>query len=184
MYCLVAVSLAFAYAALKPMSEGLFDTSMWVAKILAAPDAQDNETTKQFLKIAQAALMEGWLSNIPFIATILFFSSIVVGFICSWWVGILMYFVSATLGVLAKLLFVRPVSYYMPLLHHKMVNRGIDYRRQSDAERAQAAESYCKDLLQIMHIYQNSRVRPPTAKQLTYLPYGDLHYWLEHGANA
>ncbi len=181
MYCLIAISLALAYAALKPLSEGLFDTSMWVAKILAAPEAEDNETTEQFLKIGQAALMEGWLSNIPFIATILFFSSIAVGFICSWWVGVLMYFVSVTLGVLTKLIFMRSVSCYLPLLHHKMVNREIDYKRQRDAERAQAAESYCKDLIQIMHIYQNSRLRPPTAKQLTQIPYGDLYYWLERG---
>jgi hypothetical protein len=103
MYCLIAISLALAYAALKPLSEGLFDTSMWVAKILAPPDAEDNETTRQFLKMGQAALMEGWLSNIPFIATILFLSSIVVGFICSWWVGILMYFVSAILGGLTRM---------------------------------------------------------------------------------
>jgi|ERR1019366_8937597 hypothetical protein len=182
MYCLIAISLALAYAALKPLGEGLFDTSMWVAKILTAPETEDNETSRQFIKIGQAALMDGWLSNIPFIATILFLSSIVVGFICSWWVGILMYFVSVVLGVLTKLIFMRSVSYYLPLLHHKMVNRELDYKRQGDASRAQAAESYCKDLLQIMHIYQNARLRPPTAKQLTHVPYGDLHYWLEHGA--
>src|SRR5438445_2017039 len=158
MYCVIAISLALAYAALKPLSDGLFDTSMWVAKILAAPETEDNETTKQFLKIGQAALMEGWLSNIPFIANILFFSSIVFGFICAWWVGIVMYFVSVTLGVLTRLIFMRPLCFYLPLLHHKMVNRKIDYKRQNDTERSQAAESYCKELVQIMHMYQTSRV--------------------------
>jgi len=70
------------YAALKPLSEGLFDTSMWLAKILAPPESDDNATTKQFLKIGQAALMEGWLSNIPFISTIAFFAAIGFGFFC------------------------------------------------------------------------------------------------------
>jgi hypothetical protein len=55
MYCLVAIGLMLVYAALKPLSEGLFDTSMWVAKILAPSEFQDNAATKQFLKFGQAA---------------------------------------------------------------------------------------------------------------------------------
>lgn len=62
-----SLALAVAHAVLKPLSDGLFDTSMWVSKILAPPDAEDNDTTRQFLKFNQAALMEGWLSNVPFI---------------------------------------------------------------------------------------------------------------------
>ncbi|MFS8064015.1 MAG: hypothetical protein ACMG5Z_05445 [Luteimonas sp.] len=155
---------------------------MWVAKILAPPESEDNAQTKQFLKIAQAALMEGWLSNIPFISAILVFASVVVGFFCHWWFGILIFFLAAFLGVLAKLLFMRSVSHYLPLLHHKMLNREVDYQKQNDIERAEAAQSYCKDLVNLMQIYQNSSVRPPTAKQLAHIPYGDLYYWLEDGA--
>src|SRR5262249_38325058 len=144
MYCLIAIGLMAVYAALKPLSEGLFDTSMWVAKILAPPESEDNAATKQFLKFGQAALMEGWLSNIPFISSIAFFSAIVFGFLCHWWMSIVIYFVAVTLGVFTKLLFMRSVSHYLPLLHHKMLNRQIDYRKNNDIERAEAAESYCQ----------------------------------------
>ncbi|MEP6810676.1 MAG: hypothetical protein ABI992_10565 [Chthoniobacterales bacterium] len=170
------------YVALKPLSEGLFDTSMWTAKILAPVDSEDNASTKQFLKIGQAALMEGWLSNIPIISTIAFFSAIAFGFFCKWWMSIVVYFVAVTLGVLAKLLFTRPVSHYLPLLHHKMLNRQIDYRKSNDIERAEAAESYCLDLAELICIYQDSSIRPPSAKQLLQIPYGDRYYWLEQAA--
>jgi hypothetical protein len=183
MYLLISIGLSLAYAILKPLSDGLFDTSMWVAKILYPTDADDNDTTKQFLKMGQAALMEGWLSNIPFIATILFFSSIITGFIYHWWGGILMCFVSVTLGVITKMFWGRSVSYYLPLLHHKMINRAVDYKKKNDVERSEAAESYCKDLQQIIVLYQDSRLRPPTQKQLKDIPYGDVRYWLEHGAD-
>ncbi len=70
MFLAVSIGLALLYAALKPLSDGLFDTSMWVAKMLAPTDTVEGESTKQFLKVGQAALMEGWLSNVPFITTI------------------------------------------------------------------------------------------------------------------
>ena len=179
---IIAIGLALLYAVLKTLSDGLLDTSAWVAKILAPIDIEENETTKQFLKFGQAALMEGWLSNIPFIATIVFFSSIIIGFIYHWWVGIIMYFISITLGVLTKILWGRSVSYYLPLLYHKMVNRTAYYKTKNDVDRLEAAESYCRDLEQIISLYQNSRLRPPTPKQLKDIPFGDLHYWLERGA--
>jgi hypothetical protein len=168
------------YAALKPLSEGLFDTSMWVAKILAPPESEDNAATKQFLKMGQAALMEGWLSNIPFFTTITFFSAIIFGFLWHWWMAIVVYVIAVFLGVFTKLLFMRPVSHYLPLLHHKMLNRQIDYKKDNDIERAEAAESYCRDLVELIHIYQGSSLRPPSTKQLTQIPYGDRYYWLEH----
>jgi hypothetical protein len=172
--------LALIYALLKPLGDGLFDTSMWVAKILAPTDvAKDNETAKQFLKISQAALMEGWLSNIPFFTAILMGCSIITGFIHSWWGGILMYFVLASLGALTKILWTRSVSYYLIFIYHKMLNRAADYKIKNDAERLVAAESLYKDLEKIIVLYQNSRLRPPTPKQLKDIPYGDLFYWLE-----
>lgn len=91
-----------------------------------------------------------------------------------------MFFVSAILGALTKIFFGRSVSYYLPLFYHKMVNRAADYKMKNDAVRLEASESYCEDLQQIMRIYQGSRLRPPTPKQLKEIPYGDLYYWLEH----
>jgi len=183
-YLLIAIGLATAYVLLKPLSDGLLDTSMWVAKILAPTTTQDNDITKQFLKIQQAALMEGWLSNIPFITTILGLSCIIAGFIHAWWGGILMFLVLAIGAALTKILWTRSVSYYLPLIYHKMTNRAADYRMKNDLERLEAAQSVCKDLELIILTYQTSRLRPPTDKQLRYIPYGDFYYWLESKASS
>ena len=101
------------------------------------------------------------------------------GFLCQWWMGIVIYAVAIFLGVFTKLLFIRPVSHYLSLLHHKMLNRHIDYRRDNDVERADAAESYCRDLAELILIYQNSSLRPPSVKQLRQILCGDCYYWLE-----
>lgn len=180
----IAIGLALLYAILKPLSDGLFDTSMWVAKILAPTGTDENENTTQFLKFGQAALMEGWLSNIPFITTIIFFSSIIVAFFYHWWAAIVMFFASIVLSVFTKSFWGRSVFYYASFLYHKMVNRAADYKRKNDIERSEAAESYCKDLEQIMSLYHGARLRPPTPKQLKDIPVGDLHYWLNCGASS
>lgn len=124
--------------------------------------------------------MEGWLSNIPIITPILFFLSVIVGLISHWWLGILMFFIAITAGVLAKMLWGRSVSYYLAFLYHKMANRAADYKRENDLERFEAAESYYKDLQQLMLLYENSGLRPPKPKQLKDIPYGDLYYWLTY----
>lgn len=177
----VAIGLAVVSIVLRPMSDGLLDTSMWVAKILAPIDAEENEATKQLLKFSQAALLEGWLSNIPFIATIALLVSVVSGFVYRWWVGVLVLFVSVMLGVLTKLLRTRSVVYYLTLIYHKMANRAADYRKQGDLERLEAAESLCEDLVELIVLYQNSGLRPPSPEQLNDVPFGDLTYWLEYG---
>ena len=145
-FLFTALGLALLSAILKPLADGLFDTSMWVAKVLAPGEIDDDETSKRFLKVSQAALMEGWLSNVPFIASIFFFSSLVVAFLYHWWAPILIFFVTTLVGVLLKLFFGRSVSYYLSFLHHKMANRIADYKRDGDFERLDAAQSYCKDL--------------------------------------
>jgi hypothetical protein len=184
MFLLIAIVLAFAFALLRPLSDGLFDTSMWVAKMLAPSDIEEGEMSKQFLKMGQAALMDGWLSNIPFVTSILLFTSIIVGFIHSWWGGISMCFVSGILGALTKILLGRSVSHYLPLLYHKMVNRVADYKAANDTARSEASESFCEDLQEIMRLYQGSRLRPPTPKQLKDIPYGDLCFWLKREADS
>ena len=177
-FLLISIGLAFTSAILKPLGEGLFDTSMWVAKILAPNDAEENDATKQLLRFNQAALMEGWLSNVPFIASIFGFTSMVTGFIYHWWAGVLMYLTVVTLGATTKRLFGRSVSYYLVFLYHKMVNRTADYKMHGDATRLEASESLCKDLERIIAVYQNSELKPPTLRELKAIPYGDLYYWL------
>ena len=177
-FLLAASALALLYAILKPLVDGLFDTSAWVAKMLTPPDA-DKESAKRLMKFGQAALMEGWLSNVPFITVIVFFGAIILSFFYHWWAAIIMYFAATAPGVLTKLFWGRSVSYYLSFIHHKMVNRATDYKRDNDAERFEAADSYCKDLQQVMFLYDGSGLRPPTPKQLKDVPNGDVSYWLE-----
>lgn len=176
---LIALGLALLYAALKPLGDGLFDTSAWVAKILAPAEIEQTETTKRLSKFGQAALTEGWLSNIPFIAGILFWCSIILSFFYDWWAAIAMYFVATVLGVLTKLFWRRSASFYLSLIEHKMLNSAADYKRCNDTERLEVAESYCKDLQRIILLYEGSGLRPPTPKQLKDIPSGDLSYWLD-----
>jgi hypothetical protein len=64
------------------------------------------------------------------------------------------------------------------------VGWAADYKRNNDVERFEAAESYCKDLQRIMLLYEGSRLRPPTPKQLKEIPYGDVRNWLETHEHA
>jgi hypothetical protein len=178
MFLLAASVLALLYAILKPLGDGLLDTSAWVARMLTPPDS-DEESAKRCMKFGQAALMEGWLSNIPFITAIVFLCALILSFFYHWWAAIIMYFAATMLGVLTKLFWGRSVSYYLSFIYHKMVNRASDYKRDNDAERFEAADSTCKDLQRIMLLYDGSWLRPPTPKQLKEVPYGDLSYWLE-----
>jgi hypothetical protein len=177
-FLLTASVLALVYAVLKPLGDGLFDTSAWVAKMLTPPDA-DEESAQRLRKFGQAALMEGWLSNIPFIMSVVFFGAIILAFFYHWWAAIIIYFAATILGVLMKLFWGRSVSYYLSFIHHKMVNRKANYKRDNDVERFEAADSYCTDLQRIMFLYDGLRLRPPTPKQLKDVPNGDLSYWLE-----
>ena len=183
-FLLIALGLALVSGILKPLGDGLFDTSLWVAKVLAPGDIGENETSKQFLKFGQAALMEGWLSNIPFIGSVFFFSSLIVAFFYHWWAPIPIFFVTTFIGVVLKLFLGRSVSYYLSPLHHKMANRAADYKRDNDLERLDAAESYCKDLEELMIAYHGAHLRPPTPKQLKDIPYGDRYSWLDGGTGG
>jgi hypothetical protein len=128
--------------------------------------------------------MEGWLSNVPFVTTITYCGSLICAFFYHWWAAILLLIIETVLAVLAKSLWGRSVSYHLALIYHKMVNRAVDYKRDNDAERFEAADSYCKDLRRIMLLYDGSRLRPPTPKQLKNVPCADLSYWLETHEHA
>ena len=67
----ISFLLLIVYALLRPMSDGLMDTSKWAAKVLTPDGAKDDDLGRQYLRISQAALMYGWLSNVPFYTSIL-----------------------------------------------------------------------------------------------------------------
>jgi len=53
MLLLTALGLALLYAIMKPLSDGLFDTSARVAKILSPTDPLDPQTEKQLMKLGK-----------------------------------------------------------------------------------------------------------------------------------
>jgi len=179
MLLLIAIGIALIHAILSPFTDGLYKTSLWVAKILCPPE-EETDMTKQVLKIYQAALLEGWPSNFPFVSSILSVSCIIIGFFYSWWGGFLAYTILALSSGLTRFFFTRSVSYYLLVLYNRMSNRTADYKRDNDTERAEAAEETCKELEEIIFTYKDSRLKPPGAKQLKAIPYGDLFYWLNH----
>jgi len=131
MTLIVSIGLLIIYVLMKPLADGLLDTSNWIAKALA-PENGDIEFSESAMKYGQAALMDGWLSNVPFFTYAIFILSIVTAFLYHWWAAIIIYFVSIVLAVIAKLFWVRSVSYYLLLFYQKMTNRLADYKGTAD----------------------------------------------------
>lgn len=170
------MGLVVIYLFLHPLSDGLYVTSLWAAKILSDPDSIDSPDAKHMLKINQSALMKGWLSDVPFISSLLFYTSIVLGIFYHWWFGIVVFIAMILLGTLSKMLFTSSVTYYLLQIYTKMANRTADYRAKNDIERAEAGASFCRDLENIMDIYKDSGIKPPSEKQIKTIPYGDIYY--------
>ena len=166
MWFLIASALmVLVYAVLKPLGDGLLDTSSWAAKVMAPPGSGDNDTTKQYLRFAQAALMDGWLSNVPFFNTIAMVAALVFAALYHWWAALIAFIVAVFIGTLTKIIWGRSVSHYLMFMHSRLLNRAAAYRQKNDNERAEAAESMASEL-QIIAVYINASLRPPTAKQL------------------
>ena len=60
---------------MKPLGDGLLDTSMWVAKLMAPSDISEGDDTKAILEIWASRTSGGWLSNVPLISMAFFYSS-------------------------------------------------------------------------------------------------------------
>ena len=181
MLLIIATVFAIIYALLTPMGEGLMDTSKWIAKVLSPEDTEEiakHLPIKQMMLVKQAAYMDGWLSNIPFFSTIAMVTSIVIGFFFKWWGGFLMLIVAIILGMIAKRFMSKPLSHYLVFIHHKMIHRAADYKKQNDTTRHEVAEEANRDLAELLALYGGTTIRPPTEKELKQIPYGDKYFWL------
>jgi hypothetical protein len=174
----ISLALSIAYALLRPIGDGLMDTSKWAAKVLAPDGIQDDDLGRQYLRVAQAALMDGWLSSVPFYTMILGVGAIATAFFYHWWAAIIIIFLEAIFVAVSKLFFGRPVSYYLSFLRHKLANRVADYRRDNDFERAEAAALTCSGIESLMSMYAGHHVAPPTERHLKIIPFGDKGFWL------
>jgi hypothetical protein len=177
-FAVASALLVLVYVVLKPLGDGLTDTSAWAAKVMTPPGSGDNDTTKQYLRFAQAALMDGWLSNVPFFNTIAMVAALVFAALYHWWAALIVFVVAVFIGTLTKIIWGRSVSHYLMFMHARLLNRAANYRQKNDNERAEAAESTASELQQIIVVYMNSALRPPTAKQLKAMPYGDVSFYL------
>jgi ABC-type multidrug transport system fused ATPase/permease subunit len=177
-FVVASALLVLVYVVLKPLGDGLTDTSAWAAKVMAPPGSGDNDTTKQYLRFAQAALMDGWLSNVPFFNTIAMVTALVFAALYHWWAALIVFVVAVLIGTLTKIIWGRSVSHYLMFMHARLLNRAATYRQKNDNERAEATESMASDLQQIITVYMNTSLRPPTAKQLQPMPYGDVGFYL------
>lgn len=176
---LLSIVLLLAYLALHPLASGLVDTSAWVAKILVDESMSDMPQLKMLLRSHQAALMDGWLSNVPFISTLCVLSSLVIAFFAHWWLGITVILSVAIGGFLVRAFFGRTVGTYVAMLYGKMSNRVANFRRDGDVDRLAAGEEYLEKLREILLLYAEPRIRPPTPKQLKTCPLGDATWWLD-----
>ena len=177
-FVIASALLVFVYVALKPLGDGLTDTSAWAAKVMAPPGSGDNDATKQYLRFAQAALMDGWLSNVPFFSYNALVAALVFAVLYHWWAALIVFVVAVFIGTLTKIICGRSVSHYLMYMHAHLVNRAATYRQNDDNERAEAAGSMASELEEIIAVYMNAPLKPPTAKQLRAMPYGDVSFYL------
>jgi hypothetical protein len=177
-FVVASALLVLIYVVLKPLNDGLTDTSAWAAKAMAPPESGDNDFTKQYLRFTQAALMDGWLSNVPFFGYNALYAASIVAALYHWWVAPIVFVVALFIGTLTKIMWGRSVSHYLMFMHARLLNRAATYRQKNDNERAEAAESTASELQEIIVVYMNSTLRPPTAKQLKAMPYGDVSFYL------
>ena len=176
--------LVLVYVVLKPLGDGLMDTSAWVAKVMAPADSGGDDTTKQFLRTQQSALMDGWLSNVPFFDSIALYAALVLAAIYHWWAVPLVFLVAVFIGTLAKMIWGRSVSHYLMFMYMRLVSRSVAYKQKNDNERAEACESTAIELQQVIVVYMNVSLRPPTAKQLKAMPYGDVSFYLKANSQS
>jgi hypothetical protein len=179
MWFVVSSTLSvLVYVVLKPLGDGLMDTSAWAAKVMAPADSGDNDTTKQFVRIVQSSLMDGWLSNVLLVDSIALYAALIFAAIYHWWAVPIVFLVAVFFGTLTKMIRGRSVSHYLMFMHGRLVNRAVTYKLKNDTERAEACESTASELQQIIVVYMNASLRPPTAKQLKAMPYGDVSFYL------
>jgi hypothetical protein len=183
-FVVASALLVLVYVVLKPLGDGLMDTSAWAAKMMAPPGTGDNDFTKQYLRVAQAALMDGWLSNVPFFSYNAVVAASVFAALYHWWAAPIVFVVAVFTGTLTKMIWGRSVTHYLLLMHGRLLNRAATYRQKNDNERAEAAESTASELQEIIVVYMNTSLRPPTAKQLKAMPYGDVNFYLKDDSQA
>ena len=126
-FVVASALLALLCVVLKPLGDGLTDTSAWAAKVMAPPGSGDNDTTKQYLRFAQAALTDGWLSNVPFFNTIAMVAALVFAALYHWWAVLIVFAVAVFIGTLTKVIWVRSVSHYLLYMHARLLNRAATY---------------------------------------------------------
>jgi hypothetical protein len=161
---------------LYPYSEGLLNTSAWVAKITMPIGSDNFPDNKQNTKINQALFMYGWLSNVPILNSILTLSYMATAFVHTWWFGIIMIIVGAIGRVIINARFKKNASYFLFFLYQKLQNRLANYNKVGDNDRADAIKEISKDLEEIIIIYQNTYIKTPTEDIIKANPNGDLYF--------
>jgi uncharacterized membrane-anchored protein YhcB (DUF1043 family) len=106
------------------------------------------------------------------------FAALVFAALYHWWAALIVFVVAVFIGTLTKMIWGRSVTHYLLYMHARLLNRAATCRQKNDNERAEAAESMASELQQIIAVYMNASLRPPTAKQLQAMPYGDVSFYL------
>jgi hypothetical protein len=177
-FVVASALLVLVYATLKPLGDGLMDTSAWAAKMMVPLGSEDNDSTKQYLRFAQAALLDGWLSNVPLFNSIALVAALIFAALFHWWAALIAFAGAMFICALTKILWGRSVSHYLMFMHHRLLNRAAAFRQMNDNERAEPCECMANELQHIIVDYMNAPLRPPTAKQLRAMPYGDVNFYL------
>jgi hypothetical protein len=183
MFILITLIMIATYlTALGPYWNRLANTSLWIGRALTDPEFETTGGSLALPKITQAALMEGFPSNMylitafsPYVSGAL---SGVIGFLYSWWVAVFIFLGSPLVSILIARKSSRDIEHFIMYLMHRIANRTANYKVKGDKNRIEAGESIYNDLSKLLSIYANSGVKAPSAKLAGSAPCGDPSYLL------
>ena len=177
-----ALFFSLIYAVLKPFSDGLLDTSLWVGKILTEQFEDSSEEIlklqKKKMKSIQLGLLDGWPSffvAMPIYLTVL---ALGLGFWANWKIGLIVFGVLVVDFIIIKPLLSKPIDFFLEIILKRMTNRYANYIKKNDLVRADVTKELCDNLEELLALYFNKKIFPPDTQKIKEVPYGDKLYLL------
>jgi len=172
-----ALAVAVIGSLVAPFAHRLQGTSLWAGRVLVSPEA-----SHALPRGLQAALMDGWPSNIGLLLNLPFIAA-ALGFVYAWWGGILVFAVSMAVSTLAGRtpLASNKLERYLVLLWGHAQQRAADYQMRGDRDPANAVRYLSNEVQTLLSLYAGSGVKAPDVLEAKQTRFGDRESLLRQG---
>lgn len=179
-FFIVSLFCAIAYGFIKPYSDGLIDTSLWVGKIMVKINSDSSITANDIhaMKQNQKSLLLGWPSLIIIMPISFTIIALTTGLYDSWKTGLIAFVIISFNVLFTKRLLAKPIRYYLRFFMNRMLDRAEYYLKRNDEIRSMVCKAYLDELFNLAEIYGEANITPPNSHQLKTVPFGDKYYWL------